>query len=1635
VRFLFVLLLLTTAKLGLGQVRADFVMDKFAGCSPLQVRFSNTSTGITTNAKFIWDFGNSNTSVQKDPSAIYIQEGTFTIRLTVSDGNKTSSVTRQVTIYKKPEVDLTPSVTKGCAPLLVDFTTAVKPGDGFITAYAWDFGDGQTANAPAPNYRHTYTSSQTSSVSLTVTNSFGCYTTIEKKNLVDVLPTPVVDFKPETGYLCRVGDELKMLNLSDGAGTLSYAWDFGDGNNSSAKEPLHRFNKSGAFTVKLAVTNEQGCSATKTKTDVLNVANFTSSIDLPNGVCPGTTYTVRNTSLPKPDSYTWQVDGADYFQTTPGDILLKLTAGSHSIRLINTIGGCRDTLLKTFTVRTPIDLKGFVAEVVDRCKYPNEYIFKDTSARAVSWMWVRNFTEVGNKNETRLSFYTNGPDSVGLKVYDSAGCMSAITQKIMVRMPDANINVVMPPLGAPMRICSSGDRTLEVVSNDTFVKYEWLSGNGQTSTAASPIFRYDKFGSYRPEVKLTTDDGCVIQRLHPYAIVVRDSVKADFKMEQLICGNNEVVVKNTSIFSANSSLSDYSYSVSFGDGYGQSINSPYEIAYRYKDTGTFTIRMEVNDMVCFDSTTRINHVRVLPPMGILYRGVRRNCDDTRGRVTIGYNAKYAVSGTLDFGDGTVIPVVPGEVYIEHEYAKTGWYNVVLTTSNGACTGRDTLRMGVYRKQQPVLSANRSEVCDYNEFVRFRLSNLEIVPTEFYGFFEATLQNSEGQTITPITYFQTGVPDSTILVIGNFFSQFSNGQVRMILRHQIFGCSDTTNWITLNIGRPSSFIRSSVKSCTNGRTVYFSDSSTTVTGRKIVQWEWYFGTEQKKVTQSQSQELSYTFTRDGLNPVRLVVTDDKGCSTETTTSVFVSNGAIKASFTTASNTVSPGTDVKFTNTSSTYDPANTVYNWDFGDGRQSVESSPEKTFDQPGTYFIKLVARNTLTGCIDSTVSQLIVKVVNAAFSMRNSFITRDNCLPMEVKFTNTSSNSVRVLWDFGDGVTSTLANPTHFYTKSGTYVITQKVFSDNGTMYVTIDTVRVAVPTVKLFADSLMGCADQLTNFTARADQASQFAWDFGDGTLMTNGDSSMTHRYMQAGVFSPRIILFDANGCAVASTLTDSIRIDSLAVDITAPNGQFCAPKTISFAADVVTAVKGQRLSYVWSSGSQTASTANASFLFDKAGTYPVQLAVTTQYGCTKTITKQVVGMQGLGGILNGPDSICNGSKGSFNATTQIAGSPVFQWTFPDGSTSSLTSPPAYLFNTTGNQAIQLVVDNGGCRDTVLKTVKVNPIPIDIVSLAEAGICRGMDLVMIGNNASTYEWTPAPGLTQVSGAQVTAIPLNDVIYRVKATTIHGCILYDSVKVKVFQPINLVLDPEVITCPGVPVQLNASGALQYTWIGNTSGLSATTVSNPKALVDAPAVFTVVGIGESKCFSDTASIKVLVHPKPSVDAGPGSEVAVGSAFQLNPVVSSDVKKYQWSPDKFLNCTGCATPVSTPSEEVTYTLTVTNEKGCTASDTVTVAVLCSESKIFIPNAFTPNGDGSNDRFTLKGSGIKIVKSLKIFDRFGSLIFERKNFAVNDPSAAWDGKVKGMLVPVGSYVYMAELSCDAKSFVRKGSVTVLY
>ena len=120
---------------------------------------------------------------------------------------------------------------------------------------------------------------------------------------------------------------------------------------------------------------------------------------------------------------------------------------------------------------------------------------------------------------------------------------------------------------------------------------------------------------------------------------------------------------------------------------------------------------------------------------------------------------------------------------------------------------------------------------------------------------------------------------------------------------------------------------------------------------------------------------------------------------------------------------------------------------------------------------------------------------------------------------------------------------------------------------------------------------------------------------------------------------------------------------------------------------------------------------------------------------------------------------------------------------------------------------------------------------------------------------------------------------------------------------------------------------------------------------------------------------------------------------------------------------------------YTVTATNVNGCTAYDTVSINLMCSESRIYIPKAFTPDNDGVNDLFVIKGAGIKIVNHLRIYDRYGGLVFERNNFSIGDVNAAWDGRHNGAQVSPGAYVYIAEMSCNEKTFVQKGTVTVIY
>jgi gliding motility-associated-like protein len=274
----------------------------------------------------------------------------------------------------------------------------------------------------------------------------------------------------------------------------------------------------------------------------------------------------------------------------------------------------------------------------------------------------------------------------------------------------------------------------------------------------------------------------------------------------------------------------------------------------------------------------------------------------------------------------------------------------------------------------------------------------------------------------------------------------------------------------------------------------------------------------------------------------------------------------------------------------------------------------------------------------------------------------------------------------------------------------------------------------------------------------------------------------------------------------------------------------------------------------------------------------------------------------------------------------------------------------------------------------------------------------------------------------------------VTGITTHGCIKKDTINVRVRQPFIVQVQPGDTLCAGEQTKLGAAGADKYQWTP-AAGLDNTTSATPKASPAATTVYTVIGKDNDNCFADTGSVKLVVYPVPQIFAGNDTVVSTGNTIPLKAKSSADVTKWSWTPASGLSCATCAVTNAVVKGSVTYRVTVSNDGGCTASDDITVAAVCNEGNWFIPNTFSPNGDGVNDIFYVRGKGLNLVHSLRIFNRWGQAIFEKRDFMANDPAVGWDGKVNGKPADMDVYVYILEVVCDNSNNIPiKGNVALV-
>ena len=186
--------------------------------------------------------------------------------------------------------------------------------------------------------------------------------------------------------------------------------------------------------------------------------------------------------------------------------------------------------------------------------------------------------------------------------------------------------------------------------------------------------------------------------------------------------------------------------------------------------------------------------------------------------------------------------------------------------------------------------------------------------------------------------------------------------------------------------------------------------------------------------------------------------------------------------------------------------------------------------------------------------------------------------------------------------------------------------------------------------------------------------------------------------------------------------------------------------------------------------------------------------------------------------------------------------------------------------------------------------------------------------------------------------------------------------------------------------------------------------------------------------DSVYITVTLRSQPIFSAGNDETIARGGAVTLHPT-QRGIVRIEWRPDSTLSCLDCFLPIAHPRYTRTYYATGYNEYGCSVTDSVTVFVRCNGDLVFVPNSFSPNGDGNNDYFFPRGEGVDFMTSFQVYNRWGEMVFERSNIALNDERAGWDGTFKGKALPPDVYVYTMQSRCEGGQVVRwKGDVTLM-
>jgi gliding motility-associated-like protein len=1601
-----------------GSSQAQIVASRTAGCGELVVNFRPQQPFDPANS-YHWELGRGPVSTAYAPVGVYPSPGVYPVRLevTLPGGHRTVHADT-VRVFPRPDVRFTADDTAGCFPHPVRFTDASAIPSGGVAWREWFFGDGNRSLDAAPG--HVYRNTGTGySVTLRLAPAACPQDTfaLTRSAYIRVFQGVTPDFDIPPPAVCRTPASFRLANRSTaGPGqTLSFQWTIPGASPAAAtdREPTVSFPAGGDYTATLVARSDSGCVDTVRRSIRITPLAATSDFRTPaDTVCQGALVDFLNRSTPGPDSSFWQF-GTEAPVAGLNQYRVFTQTGDLRVRLVNRFGSCRDTVTRTLHVAAAPQ---FAVTGANRygCRAPHTVDFTLTgpdvaTLGGVRWDFGDGNTLAGAGPTARHTYARTGGFPLAVTLQNRYGCATR-------RIVDSFV-VIAPPRIRPVKMVDSGCANLlfrpqvDIEAPDGVSDYAWTFGDGAAAaTGPNPAYTYTqpRPAPYPVRLRILTRTGCVDSAAGQVLVGVPPGM-ADFDaLPRDMCGGD--TVRFTDRSTATGGITGRLWA--FGDG-GTSVEK--NPAYVYQDTGRFSVKLTLFNNGCPSPVTaRHDYIRI--GGGIATFIYVADCSD-RQQFRFVNTSRNGDSFEWDFGDNS--PRVALRDPGVHRFPALGSYVVTLKVVSGSCTMYHRLNVKVFRETPAYTarSAFSANACRGTAVI-FSTSGVDPDNIRSYAWDFGDGRFTPGTASASRVYPDTGVFRTRLRIT------------------DVYGCTDSTAIAPLVIGGPRAGFDAPVRQGCRGLEVDFRDTTRHDAATRITAREWTFGDGNRLSAAPDQLAVRHRYDQVGSFAVKLVVRDDRGCADSMSLNGYVTITQPRAAFQAPARQSCPGSPVAFLNESTLQGG---VFSWDFGDGTRSSQENPAHAYARGGTYTVALTVRD-FAGCLasDTQRAYILVDTPDAAFEPSDTF---SRCPPLSPRFQFRGRYARDFAWEFGDGNRSSLPDPTQIYLFPGTYRTRLVVASPGGCRDTAVRDIRILGPSATVVMDNTQGCDTVRTTFRLlQPKDVDLVVWDLDDGSASTR-TFTYTHVYRQPGFYTPRVILSNADGCQVAYPLRDTVKAFGVLPGFSRSRPLLCDSGGVDFRD--TSRIVGQPAAWAWAFGDGAGSALrNPSHNYRSPGIYPVTLTVTTAEGCRRTLTlpEAVRIVRTPRGRILGDTTRCLDQP--LNLRGEEVGTPrdtsvlTWAWDFGNGQTALTPTPMPQSYPAAGRYAVRLLLQNSsGCTDTLRLPVRIDPNPV-LRLPPDTSLCQGDSIRLAAAGAERYRWLPpAPGIGCADCPVVTARPDTTTTYHVRGENGFGCAGTGSVRIEVVRPPRVVTAMTADTiCIGESVRLHASGADQYRWSPPT-GLDNPLTANPVATPSSTTVYVVTGTDRKNCFERTGSTRVVVYTYPTVHAGIDVGIRAGASTRLRPLASPDVTDYRWSPAAGLSCTNCPGPVAAPAQTTTYRLTVANPGGCTSSDEVKVVVRCESDNIYLPNTFSPNGDGVNDLFYPRGSGVRTVRALRIYNRWGELVFQRQQVNVNDPAAAWDGRYKGRALPPDVYVYYIDVVCDNQGMVtRKGDVALI-